>query len=486
MTAERTSDLVPRTGESLPARVLAISVAAAVGGFLFGFDTAIVNGAVDAITDTFALTSTGIGVVVAITLFGAAFGAALTGWLADRWGRRRVMLLASVLFVAASLGCAFAQGMYDLVAWRFATGVGVGIASVIAPLYISEIAPAASRGRLASLQQMAIVLGIFAALLWGATIAGVLGGADADLALGLPAWRWMFLAGLLPALVWGVLSLVIPESPRYLVAAGRPAAAQDVLTSLHHLPEAQAAEQVARISQTLRTDHKPRLRDLRHPRAGLLPVVWVGIGIAACQALVGIDVIFYYSTSLWSSVGFEESSAFALSVATSIVNVVVTVAAIFLIDRVGRRRLLLVGSVGMTVSLLLMSLGFSQAVLINDELQLPDPWGPLTLIGANVFVIFFAVSWGPVVWVLLGEMFPNQVRGLALSVSAAANWTAGVLINLTFPALRELSLPLSYGLYAFFAALSGVLVWYGVRETTNRELEDMTVTLPRVRDGKPA
>ena len=457
----------------IPRRVVGISAVAAIGGFLFGFDTAIINGAVDAIKNTFGLSPFSMGVVVAITLIGAAFGASSAGWLADRMGRKPVMLLAAALFIVAAIGCGLAFSFTGLAIWRLIAGFGVGIASVISPLYISEISPARVRGRLASLQQMAIVLGIFAALLSSAVLAQYLNGADADLWFGLPAWRWMFLSGVVPAFIYGTLALSIPESPRYLVSRGRTDAAEAMLISLHRVSVDEAHGSVRRMSETLKLEHRPRFRDLLDRKTGLLPIVWVGLGLAALQALVGIDVIFYYSTSLWHSVGFGESASFALSVVSSVVNVLVTVVAIALIDRVGRRPLLLVGSAGMAFSLILVAIGFSQAVTTGGELELPAPWGVITLVAANVFIVFFAVSWGPVVWVLLSEMFPNSIRGVALSAAAGVNWAAGVLVNLTFPTLRQISLPMSYGLYAAFAVISWLLVYYFVRETANKELEDM-------------
>lgn len=466
---------VPHTAPRTSRKVIGVATAGAIGGFLFGFDTAIINGAVDAIETTFNLTSVGIGVVVSITLFGAAVGAMLAGRLADRIGRPRVMLATAVLFLASALGSGFATGLWDLSAWRLVTGLSVGMATVIGPLYISEIAPAHIRGRLSSLQQMAIVLGIFAALLTDSVVASWLSGANADLFLGLPAWRWMFVAGVVPAAVYGVFALLIPESPRYLVARGRNAYATDVLVSLQEIPRPEAEAEVRRIEQTLANTERASLRDLRAPRTGLLPIVWVGIGLAALQSLTGIDVIFYYSTSLWHSVGFGESASFGLSVFSSVVNVVATIVALMLIDRIGRRRLLLIGSVGMFVSLALMAVGFSTARTVDGSLELPAPWGVLTLIGANVFVIAFAISWGPVVWVLLGEMFPNRIRAVALSVGAAANWTCEVILNLTFPSLRDFSLAGSYAIYAVMALLSWFLVYFGVRETRGRELEDMTL-----------
>lgn len=457
----------------LTGTVIALSVAAAVGGFLFGFDTAVINGAVNAIEDNLGLNSVGLGAVVAVTLLGAAAGALTAGWLADRIGRPRTMLVAGVIFLIAAIGCGFAQGFVDLAVWRLLTGYGVGFATVLGPLYISEIAPAHARGRLSSMQQMAIVLGIFAALLSDTVIALALGGANAELFLGLPAWRWMFIAGVIPAIIYIVLAMIIPESPRYLVSRGKITAAEVVLQRLQRVSTQDAAALTSRIKATLHIGEAGRFRDLLDKRRGLLPLVWVGIGIAALQALIGIDVIFYYSTSLWQSVGFDESAAFGLSVLSSVINVLATVVAIFLIDRVGRRRLLLVGSAGMFISLVMVSVSFLNATLVDGDLRLPEPWGPIALIGANFFVIAFAVSWGPVVWVLLGEMFPNRIRGVALSLCASANWLAGVVLNFSFPTLRDFSLAGSYAIYAVMALLSFALVYYKVRETKGVALEEM-------------
>ncbi|MDH6283919.1 SP family sugar:H+ symporter-like MFS transporter [Rhodococcus sp. LBL1] len=474
--SEATQTSAPASGppDSKPSykRVIGISLVGAVGGLLFGFDTAVINGAVSAVESSFTLSSVGVGVVVAITLFGAAVGALSAGWLADRIGRIWVMGLAAVIFFLSALGCGLSVGFWDLAVWRLITGVGVGFATVIGPLYIAEIAPAHLRGRLASLQQLAIVLGIFLALVSDSAIAQALGGADARTFLGLPAWRWMFLVGAVPALAYGALTMLIPESPRYLVARGQKDRARSVVVWLHGITTERASEFIELVETTMGVDAKPRFSDLLSRKTGLLPVVWVGLGLAVLQALVGVDVIFYYSTSLWESVGFTESASFGLSVASAIVNVVATVVAIALIDRVGRRRLLLYGSAAMFVSLLVVTIGFANATPTEDGLQLPGSWGPATLVAANAFVVAFAVSWGPVMWVLLGEMFPNSIRGVAISLSASANWGAGVLLNLTFPTLRTWSLPGSYAIYACMALLSWFLVFYYVRETKGLELEE--------------
>jgi len=256
--------------------------------------------------------------------------------------------------------------------------------------------------------------------------------------LGLEAWRWMFLVGVVPSIIYGVLSLGIPESPRFLIARGKDQAAGKILRRVLGETPDQVDTRINDIRKSLVRDDKASFKDLRGKRFGLHPLVWVGILLAAFQQLVGINVIFYYSTSLWKSVGFADSFSYTASVITSVTNVVVTVVAILLVDRVGRRRLLLIGSAGMFVTLGVMALGFAQATLVADSKgvltpQLSGFWGISTLIGANLFVVFFGASWGPVMWVLLGEMFPNRIRALAMALATAANWVVNFVITVSFP-----------------------------------------------------
>ena len=455
-------------------RVLLISAAAALGGFLFGFDTAVINGAVDAVRGSFGLSAAAIGFAVSCALLGSALGAWYAGPLADRFGRVHTMRVAAVLLAVSALGSGLVHGVWDLVLWRIVGGIGVGVASVIAPTYIAEISPAHVRGRLGSLQQLAIVLGIFGALLSDAWLANAAGGAAQQLWLGLEAWRWMFLVAVVPALVYGALVFGVPESPRHLVARGRVDEARGVLRQVLDLRSDSALDAKVRdIQQSLRTEARPRLRDLRGPRAGLLPVVWIGILLSVFQQFVGINVIFYYSSTLWHSVGFSEADSFTITVATSVVNVLVTLVAIALVDKVGRKPLLVVGSAGMTVTLGLMAWCFAHATGTGADLTLPGSWGPLALVAANAYVVFFGLSWGPMVWVLLGEMFPNRIRAIGLAVAAAAQWLANFAITATFPSLAEAGLSLAYGLYAAFALVSLVFVLRAVRETKGMELEEM-------------
>jgi SP family sugar:H+ symporter-like MFS transporter len=452
--------------------VVRIAGVAALGGFLFGYDSAVINGAVNSISERFNVTGTALGMVVASALLGAALGAVTAGRLADRFGRLLVMKVAAVLFLISALGTGLMPDLFLLVAFRVIGGIGVGVASVIAPAYIAEVAPAKLRGRLGSLQQLAIVLGIFASLLVNYLLQSIAGGADQVLWWGLEAWQWMFLVMSIPAILYGGLSFTIPESPRFLVAAGRIPEARSVLGRL--LGTANLDRTIERIQVTLKSEHKPRWSDLKGPAMGLMPIVWIGVLLSVFQQFVGINVIFYYSTTLWQAVGFTEDDSFLISVITSVINILTTFIAIALVDRVGRKPLLLIGSVGMVITLGTMAVIFGTAGTdAAGNPVLTGAAGPIALIAANLFVVAFGMSWGPVVWVLLGELFPNRIRAAALSLAAGAQWIANWVITVTFPTLSEWSLGIAYGLYAAFALLSFLFVSRFVRETKGMELEDM-------------
>ncbi|MPZ29112.1 MAG: sugar porter family MFS transporter [Micromonosporaceae bacterium] len=466
-----------------------VSITAALGGFLFGYDTAVINGAVDAVRADFGMSAGLTGFVVSSALIGAGAGAWFAGPLADRFGRVRIMLAAAALFLVSSIGSALAVDPVSLTGWRLVGGLAVGAASVIAPAYIAEIAPARVRGRLGSLQQLAIVTGIFASLLVNFLLAELAGGAGAPMPWGGSAWRWMFAVEAVPAIGYGLLALRIPESPRFLAKKRRLVEARQVLTRFV------GGEVDRRLSEIVRSlagpDQRVHLSDLRGrtrrsgqakpatPRAsllGLLPIVWVGILLSVFQQFVGINVIFYYSSSLWHSVGFSESQSMLFTVFTSVTNILTTLVAIALIDKVGRRPLLIAGASGMVVCLAVLAVCFSTASATGpdpDDLTLGPVAGPVALVAANLFVVSFGVSWGPVVWVLLGEMFNNRIRATALAVAAAAQWAANWLISTTFLELAEIGLSFAYGLYTGFALLALLFVLRAVPETTGRELEEM-------------
>jgi MFS family permease len=448
-----------------------IASVAALGGLLFGYDSAVINGAVASIESHFQVNSASLGTAVASALLGAAAGAMTAGRLADRIGRISVMKIAAVLFFISAIGTALAGSVWVIVLFRIVGGIGVGVASVIAPAYIAETSPARIRGRLGSLQQLAIVSGIFVSLAIDYLLAHLAGGAGKPLWFGLEAWRWMFLMMAVPAVIYGLLTFTIPESPRYLIARHRIPEARKVLTML--LGEKNLDITIDRIQSTLSGEAKPSWRDLRKPTGGVYGIVWVGLGLSVFQQFVGINVIFYYSNVLWEAVGFDESKAFLITVITSIVNIATTLIAIALIDKVGRKPLLLVGSAGMAVTLATMAFIFGTAPQIDGNPHLSGAAGPIALVAANLFVVAFGMSWGPVVWVLLGEMFPNRIRAAALGLAAAAQWAANFFITWSFPQVRGM-LGLAYGFYALCAILSFVFVWIWVHETKGIALEDMT------------
>jgi len=452
------------------AKVIGLAVAGAIGGFLFGFDSSVVNGAVNPIESQFHLSSTITGLAVASALIGCAIGAILGGRIGDRYGRIPTMVVAAILFFISAIGAGLAPDVWLFIVWRLIGGLGIGIASVVAPAYIAEISPKNLRGRLGSLQQLAITLGIFAALLSDSIFASAAGDAGSKFWLGLEAWRWMFIAGVIPAAVYGIISATLPESPRFRVLKGQDDKARAEFSRLW--PNENVDTAMTDMKKSIKEDKESAKGSLGGGRFGLKPIVWIGIILSIFQQFVGINVIFYYSTTLWRAVGFSESDSFTVSVITSVTNVLVTLIAIALVDRVGRRPILIVGSIGMTVSLAAMAIAFSQAHTVHGAPSLPGAWGPVALIGANVFVISFGASWGPIIWVLLGEIFPNKIRARALGIAAAAQWIANFVVTITFPPLAALSLPITYGIYALFALLSILFVARFVPETKGVSLED--------------
>ncbi|WP_045392400.1 sugar porter family MFS transporter [Falsirhodobacter sp. alg1] len=456
----------------LSRHLMLVTGTAALGGFLFGYDSSIINGTVDAVRAQFGLSAAGIGFTVSCALLGAMLGAWYAGVCSERIGRVRTMVIAAVLLGVSAIGSGMAFGAYDLIIWRAIGGIGIGFASVIAPAYIAEVSPSGNRGRLGSLQQMAIVTGIFLSLLVSALLARFAGGAAGMLG-GYAAWRWMFLSELVPAIAYGVLALRLPESPRFLVEKNREPEASAVLRDVVGVPAAQVAAKITTIRETVNAEERKSFKDLLGGSFYFLPIVWIGIILSVFQQFVGINVIFYYSTTLWQSVGFQESDSFMISVFMSIVNIAATFIAIALIDSMGRRKLLLGGSALMAIALAVMALAFSYSVTIDGAVSLPSPWGVVALIAANVFILGFAASWGPAVWVLLGEIFPNRIRGMALGLAGAAQWLANFVVSTTFPILAGIGLDFAYSLYALFAFLSLVFVWRGLKETKGMTLEDM-------------
>lgn len=456
--------------------VIYISVIAALGGFLFGFDTAVISGAVDSIKSVeygFGLTSGELGFAVASVLFGSALGAWYAGVAAMKFGRVRVMLTAAFLFSVSALGSALAGSLWSFVVWRFIGGLGVGIAAVIAPAYIAEVAPAHLRGRLGSLQQLAIAIGLFISFVSNYALSNIAGSPNNELWGGLLAWRWMLLVELFPAVLYGIMALKLPESPRYLVTLGKDKEAADVLTK--YVGESNPLEKVKEIRSSLgNLDDVVSVKNVLSSKTLFLPVVWVGIVIAFISQFTGINIILYYASSLWSAVGFSQSLSFAVPIGTTTIGVIMTVVGMFTIDRVGRRKLLLTGSVGMAIFLWITGFIFLNAEQTENGLLLAQNLAWMALISAHLFYIFFCFTWGPAVWVVLGELFPNRIRTTGLGIATCANWIGNIIVTWTFPPMLEsFGLAPTYMFYGVCCAMSFFVVKKFLPETANRELEDM-------------
>ncbi|MGW7661843.1 sugar porter family MFS transporter [Streptomyces sp. NPDC054756] len=449
--------------------VVFVTAAAAMGGFLFGYDSAVINGAVEAVRDRYDVGSAVLAQVIAIALIGCAIGAATAGRIADRIGRIRCMRIAAVLFTVSAVGSALPVALWDLAMWRVVGGFAIGMASVIGPAYIAEVSPPAYRGRLGSFQQAAIVVGIAVSQLvnWGLLSAA--GGDQRGRLMGLEAWQVMLGVMVVPAILYGLLSFAIPESPRFLISVGKRERARSILAEVEG-EDVDLDARITEIETAMHREEKSSFKDLLGGSLLFKPIVWIGIGLSVFQQFVGINVAFYYSSTLWQSVGVDPADSFLYSFTTSIINIVGTVVATVFVDRVGRKPLALIGSAGMVIALALEAWAFSSDLVDG---RLPATQGWVALIAAHLFVLFFALSWGVVVWVLLGEMFPNRLRAAALGVAAAAQWIANWAITASFPSLADWNLSGTYVIYTIFAALSIPFVLKYVKETKGKKLEEM-------------
>ena len=402
------------------AYVIALSCVAAIGGFLFGFDSGVINGAVDALAKAFGTQAAGTGFAVASVLLGCAVGAFGAGTLADSLGRRPTMLFERYPLFRKRCGdrrrqlgwvfhrCADRRRHSHRRRQRIGPDVHRGSGS------------GAHAGPPGLTAAMAIVSGLFGAFLSNDILARLAGGASAIFWVGAPTWRWMFWMEAVPAAAFLMGTMLIPESPRFLIFRGKHERAREIFARIG----ADAEKLVREVEQSLKGEHRPRLSDLIIPGTRrIAPVLWVGMGLAAFQQFVGINIIFYYGEILWKAAGATEQWALRINLLTGLVNILATIPAIMLVDRIGRKPLLLVGSVGMALTLGAMAVVFGTASVGPDGKPLLSHMAAVAgLTAANLYIVAFAMSWGPVMWVLLGEMFPNQLRGAALAVSGATNW----------------------------------------------------------------
>jgi SP family sugar:H+ symporter-like MFS transporter len=465
-----------KKSENNLSRIVMLSIVAALGGFLFGFDSGVINGTIDALQLAFNSNAIGTGFNVASVLMGCAIGAFFAGMLADKFGRKYTMIGAAIVFIISAWGSGISSSSAEFVCYRLIGGLAIGAASILSPAYIGEIAPANIRGRLISLQQLAIVVGLFCAFFSNYNLASAAGGASSEFWWGFSAWQWMFWVGLIPASIFFLCLLFIPESPRYLMAVNKPEKAFKVLSSITNLENAR--KMVDEINETVLHERKPRFLDIINKKTKKIhPIVWIGIGLAALQSFTGIDVVFYYGAVLWQAAGFTEEDALLTNVIVGAVNIGFTVIAMFIVDRVGRKPLLMIGGLGQAVMLGLMAVIFT----INAEnavngIEMSGTFGIMALLAAIGFIAFFALTWGPVMWVMLGEIFPNKFRGAALALAGMSNWVANFIIAITFPVLlTKFGLGFSYGIYAIFGIIAFVFVFRYVKETKGKTLEEISL-----------
>jgi sugar porter (SP) family MFS transporter len=429
--------------------VIAITLVAAIGGLIFGFDTAIVAGATRYMKEQFSLNALQEGWAVSVVLIGCMFGAGLAGPISDRIGRRRFMLISAVLFLVSAVGCALPRTITAFVIFRFIGGLGIGSAAVLSPLYIAEVAPARVRGALVSVNQLAIVTGILLAYFVNWMFAGV----------GPSNWRWMFGLGAVPSIFFFLLLLRVPESPRWLVKNGREDEARTVLTRAD-TAEA-AAVGIREIKDTLALE-EGSFRELFSP-AFRRPLL-IAIVLAIFQQITGINAILYYAPRIFEGAGFARMSAIGQSTIVGLVNMLFTVVAIVLADKVGRRPLLLVATGGMGVSLVLLGAAFKFPFLPASAL----------LFIILLYIAFFASAMGPLVWVVMAEIFPIKVRGSAMGLATLILWFADFLVTLTFPIISDRFHPATaFWIYAAMCGLDLVFMWFYLPETKGRTLEEI-------------
>lgn len=434
----------------------------ALGGLLFGYDTGVISGALLFIPDDFKLTPFLQGAIVAALLLGAMIGAALAGRLSDRLGRKNLIITAAVVFTVGSLLAALAPSVAVLIAARFIIGLAVGSAALVVPLYLAEIAPTEIRGAIASLNQLMIVGGILAAFVVNAILAS-----SGD-------WRLMLGLAAVPSLVLLVGMLFMPETPRYLVHAGEEESAREVLEDLPG--DEPPDERIEEIQEVEQEESDTGLRGILRAK-WVRPALLAATGLAVFQQFVGINTIIYYAPTTLTDVGFGKTSAIYANLIIGVVNVLMTVIAIRIIDRVGRKPMLFAGVAGMVGSLLV--LGISLSVLATPH-HPGDPAAIITLVCLGTFIASFAATWGPVVWVMIPEVLPLSVRGTAMGVAVFGNWAANLLVSQTFPVLLDKVGPGPVFLgYAGMGVLAGLFVKAFVTETKGRSLEEIEADLHR-------
>ncbi|MEA4995390.1 MAG: D-xylose transporter XylE [Petrimonas sp.] len=448
--------------------IFGITLVATLGGLLFGYDTAVISGAEKSI-EAYLIRPLGLnslihGATVSSALIGCIIGGVISGVFSNRFGRRKTLLIAAVLFFVSALGSGFPEFIFfskghpsiglllTFNFYRIIGGVGVGLASAVSPMYISEIAPADIRGRLVSFNQFAIIFGMLVVYFvnWGIAF-----GQSIDW-INDVGWRYMFASEAIPAAMFGMLLFLVPETPRYLVLSNRDEKARSVLSRIN-ADKLRAEAIFAEIKQSIgRTTERSRIFSY-----GKI-VILIGILLSVFQQFVGINVALYYAPRIFESMGAAKDASMLQTIIMGFVNVVFTVVAILTVDKWGRKPLLITGSIGMAIGMFAISwLSYNEIIGIS------------TLVFIIIYTASFMMSWGPICWVLISEIFPNKIRGQAVAVAVAAQWAANYLISSTYPAMMEYSGALTYGFYGLMAVLSALFVWKMVPETKGKSLEEM-------------
>ncbi len=447
--------------------VWVISLVAAMGGLLFGYDWVVIGGAKPFFENYFRLTDAVLsGWANSCALIGCLIGSLTTGGLSDKFGRKKLLILSALLFAGSSVLTGWASTFPMFVVWRILGGVAIGMASNISPMYIAEIAPAHLRGRLVSVNQLTVVIGILVAQIANWLIArGVPEGATNEMIhqswYGQYAWRWMFTAVAAPSLLFLLGSVLVPESPRWLVRNGKPDAARRVLARIGG--EAYADAEVRDVQETLAQEEiqQVRFRDLLEPK--MMKILLVGCALAVLQQWSGINSIFNYAEEVYKGVGFEISDLMFNIVISGMVNLVFTLLAIGMVDRAGRRFLMLVGCAGIGLSHVL--LGTAYALHMK---------GMVALVCTLLPVGVYSMSLAPIVWVLISEIFPNRIRGAAVSVAVSSLWIACFILTFAFPVLKNsIGLAGTFWLYAAICFAGFFFVWFQVPETKGKTLEQI-------------
>lgn len=449
--------------------IFGVTLVATIGGLLFGYDTAVISGAVDSLKTFFHLNAETFGelatfyhgATVSSALIGCIIGSAISGIFASKLGRKNSLFLAALLFLVASLGAAFPESVFFpkgdgslrvLIAfniYRILGGVGVGLASAICPMYIAEIAPAEIRGKLVSWNQFAIIFGMLIVYFVNYFIAN---GKPVEW-VDSTGWRYMFASNAVPAGLFGLLLFMVPETPRYLALIGHEEKAMHILAKINGINKAKLI--LAEIKETAHEKVEAVL-------AYGWKVLIIGILLSVFQQVVGINVVLYYAPTIFKGLGFGNDAAMWQTVIMGFINIIFTLVAIFTVDKFGRKPLLIIGSVGMAIGMFAIGLlAFFNVIGIS------------TLVFIVIYTASFMMSWGPICWVMISEIFPNTIRGKAVAIAVAAQWITNFIVSATFPSLLAFNIPFTYFLYGVMSVLSALFVWNMVPETKGKTLEQM-------------